>query len=435
MNARSDGRASGRIPAVLPATVRRPRAVAQHLLSLANVAVWVDGYNFVFTLWSESKDDIGAARRRLERRLRQLVARDSLDVTVVWDGLQDADAVPLRRRHHGADDGGASVVFSPVGYEADDTIALSCELLPPARPVVVVTFDRELQRRVGRAGANVITPNTLLQLLPLPPIDDEQALRVLDDRRETLRRLLLDTDPATALDHAVADGALREIAPEVLALREIPDTGCWHSDALTHTISVVERTPQDFLVRFAALLQDIGKPSTRKGHGSNATFRLHEVVGARLAADRMELLQFDWSIVHDVRDLIEMSNRLDNSAQWTNSAVRRYINDTGNLRSRLTQLVRADRDARGSYATHSTHEIDVLEQRIQEVAEIDAAAAERPQIDGNEVMAHLGIGSGPQVGRAVRWLTDLRRLEGDLPHDELLQRLDHWWQSDAQDHD
>lgn len=420
---------------MLPAAARRPRAVAQHLLSLANVAVLVDGYNFVFTLWPESKDDIGTARRRLERRLHQMVARDSLDLTVVWDGVQDADAVPLRRRHHRADDGGASVVFSPVGYEADDTIVLSCELLPPARPIVVVTFDRELQRRVGRAGANVISPNTLLQLLPLPPIDDEQVLRLLGERREFLQKLLLSIDPATVLNQAVADGTLCEAVPEVLALREIPDAGCWHSDALAHTIAVVERTPQDFLVRLAALLQDIGKPSTRKGKGSNTTFRHHEVVGARLAADRMERLQFDWGIVHDVRDLIEMSNRLDNSAQWTNSAVRRYVNDTGNLRERLTQLVRADRDARGSYATHSTQEMDVLEQRIQEVAEIDAAAAERPQIDGNEVMTHLGIESGPQVGRAVRWLTDLRRLEGDLPHDELLQRLDNWWQRDAQDHD
>ena len=279
MNTRSDGRASERIPAVLPATARRPRAIAQHLLRLENVAVLVDGYNFVFTLWSDSKDDIGAARRRLERRLHQLVARDSLDVTVVWDGLQDADAVPLRRRHHRAADGGASVVFSPVGYEADDTIALSCELLPSARPVVVVTFDRELQRRVGRTGANVITPNTLLQLLPMPPIDDEQALRILDDRREALQKLLLGIDPATALNHAVADGTLREIVPEVPALREISDAGCRHSDALTHTIAVVERTPQDFLVRFAALLQDIGKPSPARDEAATRHFAFTRLLG------------------------------------------------------------------------------------------------------------------------------------------------------------
>ena len=59
-----------RKPVVVPAGVRRPRAVAQHLLGVADVAVFVDGYNFVFGLWPESKQDIGAARRRLERRLQ-----------------------------------------------------------------------------------------------------------------------------------------------------------------------------------------------------------------------------------------------------------------------------------------------------------------------------------------------------------------------------
>lgn len=405
--------------------------MARHLLDILDVAVLVDGYNFVFSLWTESKDDIGAARRRLERRLHRLAARDSLDVTVVWDGLQDAGAVPLRRRRHQAVDGKASVVFSPVGYEADDTIVLSCELLPTARPIVVVTFDRELQQRVMQAGANVISPSALLQLLPQPPIGDAQALRVLADRRATLETLLLRVDAAAALMQASDDGTLREIVPEVLALESVPDAGCKHRDSLAHTVAVVERAPMDLSVRLAALLQDVGKPSTHKFHGGNDTFRFHEVVGARLAADILERLQFDWGIVHDVRDLVEMSNRLDGCDRWTDSAVRRFVNDTGILRTQLSQLVRADRDARGHHASYSARELDDLEQRIDQVAAIDAAAAERPQINGNEIMAHLGIESGPQVGKAVKWLTDLRRLEGDLALDELLLRLDQWWASEV----
>ena len=95
--------------------------------------------------------------------------RDSLDVTVVWDGIQDADAVPHRCRSHRSETGGACVVFSPVGYEADDTIVLSCEALPETRPIVVVTQDRGLQRRVGQVGANTIGPGTLLDLMPPTP--------------------------------------------------------------------------------------------------------------------------------------------------------------------------------------------------------------------------------------------------------------------------
>ena len=422
---------SRRVPAVLPTNVRRPRAAAQHLLGVANVAVFVDGYNFVFSLWPESKNDIGAARRRLEQRLRHMAARASLDVTVVWDGVQDSNAVPVRRRHHRAEEGGVSVVFSPIGYEADDTIVLSCEVLPPTRPIVVVTFDRELRQRVAEVGANVISPSSLLQLMPRPAIDDVQVLKVLTGHRASLQELLLHIDPATVLKQAIHDGTIREIVPEILVLREIPDEGCEHRDTLAHTIAVVERTPADLSVRFAALMQDIGKPATLKARDGKYTFRFHEVVGARMAAERLESLQFNCGIVDDVRDLIEMSNRLDGSTQWTDSAVRRFVNDAGNLRARICQLVWADREARGGQATHGAQELDNLEQRIQQVAAADAVAAERPQIDGNEIMDHLGIGSGPQVGKAVRWLKDLRRLDGDLPHDELLQRLDIWWQIES----
>ncbi|MCY4665615.1 MAG: NYN domain-containing protein [Acidimicrobiaceae bacterium] len=388
----------------------------------------MDGYNFVFGLWPESKRDIGAARRRLERRLHQMASRDSLDVTVVWDGIQDANAVPHRRRYHRSHTGGASVVFSPVGYEADDTIVLSCEALPETRPIVVVTWDRELQQRVRRAGANTIQPSALLDLMPRPPVGDARTLQMLASHRASLQEMLLQIDPTTALARAVSDGTMQEIVPEVLALRDVPDVGCWHRDTLDHTIAVVEHAPGDFTVRLAALLQDIGKPATHKTRDSKATFRFHEGVGARMAARRLEALQFNWGIVHDVSDLVAMSNRLDGCADWSDSAIRRYVSDTGPLRAQLNQLICTDRDARGDHTAFSPQEIDDLERRIQQIHAADAVAAERPQINGNDVMAHLGIGPGPQVGNALRWLTDLRRLEGDLPRDELLERLDRWWE-------
>ena len=415
----------------VPAGARRQRAVAQYLLGVADVAVFVDGYNFVFGLWPESKQDIGAARRRLEQRLHDMASKDALDVTVVWDGIQDANAVPHRRRYHRSQTGGASVVFSPVGYEADDTIVLSCEALPETRPIVVVTWDRELQQRVGRAGANTIRPSALLDLMPRPPVGDAQMLQMLAGHRASLQEMLLQIDPTTALMQAVSDGTMQEIVPEVLALRDVPDAGCWHRDTLDHTIAVVEHAPGEFTVRLAALLQDIGKPATHKTRDGKETFRFHESVGARMAARRLEALQFNWGTVHDVSDLVDMSNRLDGCAEWSDSATRRYVNDTGPLRAQLNQLICADRDARGDHTAHSPQEIDDLERRIQQIAVADAAAAERPQINGNEVMAHLGIASGPQVGKALRWLTSLRRLEGDLPHEELLATLDRWWESET----
>ena len=428
----SDGKIVRRRLAVVPSDVKGQRALAEYLLAIPDVSLLVDGYNFVFRLWPESKQDIGDARRRLERQMHELAAHESIDVVVVWDGIQEPDAVPRLRRSHRAHAGRASVVFSRGGFTADDTIVLWCENLPQDRPIVVVTEDRELAERVGRIGANVVRPISLAAHLPAPPSGDASLSRKLADRRTSLERLLASVDPAASLWQAIRDGTMADIVPEVLDLEDIRDSACQHRHMLAHTIAAVEHAPLELTVRLAALVQDIGMPIAREGHHGTGTFYHHERIGARMVEERLGGLQFDWRTVHDVSDLVRMSGRLDGCAEWTDSAVRRYIAEIGPLRRELHDLVRADRAARGEQTAHSPREIDGLELRIDEIAAIDAHAAERPQIDGNEVMAHLGIKPGPQVGKALSWLTELRRLEGDLPLDELLERLDGWRRSEYQ---
>ncbi|MCB0989720.1 MAG: CCA tRNA nucleotidyltransferase, partial [Acidimicrobiales bacterium] len=53
--------------------------------------------------------------------------------------------------------------------------------------------------------------------------------------------------------------------------------------------------------------------------------------------------------------------------------------------------------------------LDDLELRIADLARDEARKAERPEIDGAKVMEHLGIGPGPAVGEAMRFLLDLKR--------------------------
>ena len=416
----------------VPAEVNGARAIAEYLLAIPDVSVLVDGYNFVFRVWPESKDDIGAARRRLERLMDELATRDSIDVVVVWDGIQESDAVARRRRGHRADSGGASVVFSRLGFTADDAIVHWCEDLSPVLPIVVVTEDRELAQRVGRVGANVVRPVSLAAHLPAPRIGDAHASREQAGKRSLLEGMLVGADPAGALRRAVRDGTMAQIVPRLLDLESVRDFGCQHGHMLEHTFAVVERAPFDFLVRLAALVQDIGMPSARDTSEDKEIFYHQELVGSRMVETLLGGLQFDWGIVHDVGDLVRMSNRLDGCAEWSDSAVRRYVAEIGVLRETLHHLVRADRAARGGRTAHSPLEIDDLERRIDEIAALDTRAAERPQIDGNAIMAHLGIKPGPHVGEALRWLTDLRRLEGDLPSEELLERLDGWWRSDDQ---
>jgi poly(A) polymerase len=71
--------------------------------------------------------------------------------------------------------------------------------------------------------------------------------------------------------------------------------------------------------------------------------------------------------------------------------------------------------------------VDELEQRIEELREQEELDSIRPDLDGKQVMEHLGIGPGPVVGEALAYLLEVRLEEGPLPHEEVTKRLDEWW--------
>jgi poly(A) polymerase len=94
----------------------------------------------------------------------------------------------------------------------------------------------------------------------------------------------------------------------------------------------------------------------------------------------------------------------------------------------LNDLVRADCTSRNASRVAALHAaLNHLEERIARLAREDAERAERPEIDGDAVMAHLAIQPGPDVGAALRFLLGLRRVEGELGETEVLRRLDQWW--------
>ena len=247
--------------------------------------------------------------------------------------------------------------------------------------------------------------------------------------REELETILEDDDPSAALWSAVDSGRMDEIVPELTLLRMEQDPIHKHKDVLSHTIAVVAKTPSDLIVRLAALFHDVGKPRTRSFDHGGVTFRHHEAVGARMTRKRLTTLEFEEKTVDDVSELVRLSGRFKGySDGWSDAAVRRYARDAGHLLGRLNHLVRSDCTTRNrKKAVELQHHVDELEQRIADLAEADRRAAERPQMDGDAVMAHLGVGPGRHVGEALRWLLELKRTEGDLPDADVLKRLDAWW--------
>ena len=246
---------------------------------------------------------------------------------------------------------------------------------------------------------------------------------------EQLSAVLTEEDPTEGLWQLVDCGWADEYLPELPALRLEQDPIHRHKDVLTHTIVVTSQSPPRLRVRLAALFHDVGKPRTRSYEHGGVTFRHHEAVGARMTRKRMPKLGYQKDMTSDVSQLVFLSGRFKGYTEgWNDSAVRRYARDGGALLGDLNDLVRSDCTSRNPRRVAALHgALDDLERRITELAREEAIKAERPEIDGDRVIAHLGIEPGRAVGQALKFLLELKRAEGDLGESVVLQRLDNWW--------
>src|SRR5207248_11141689 len=155
-------------------------------------------------------------------------------------------------------------------------------------------------------------------------------------------------------------------------------------------------------LRLAALLHDIGKPRTRSIGPDGVSFHHHEVVGARITRDRMRALHYSNDDIEQVTRLVELHLRFHTYRMgWTDSAVRRYVRDAGPLLGQLNELTRCDCTTRNKRkADQLARRMDDLEARITDLHEREELQAIRPDLDGRQVMEHLGVRPGPGIGEA-----------------------------------
>lgn len=267
-----------------------------------------------------------------------------------------------------------------------------------------------------------------------------QLARISAERVSTeLDKLLLGNDPAAGIDLLVQTGMGEVVLPEIGDMRMAIDEHHQHKDVYQHSLTVLrqaialEDNGPDLVLRWAALLHDIGKPATRRHElNGGVSFHHHEVVGAKMVRKRMRALKYAKQLVDDVSQLVCLHLRFHGygEGKWTDSAVRRYVTDAGPLLSRLHKLVRADCTTRNQRrAARLQDSYDRLEARIAELAAEEDLARVRPDLDGNQIMALLDIPAGPQVGEAWRFLKELRLDRGPLTNEEATAELLAWWKT------
>jgi poly(A) polymerase len=312
-------------------------------------------------------------------------------------------------------------------------------LRTPGRPEDSFSDDPLRMMRAARFVAElgfVVDPGVVAAMTAMA---DRIAIISAERVRDELVKLVCAPHPRAGLMLLVETGLAQIVLPELPALALERDEHHRHKDVYEHTLTVLEQSIDleqrlggpDFISRFAALMHDVGKPRTRKfvGDGS-VTFHHHDVVGAKLTRKRMQALRFSGETIDSVCSLVELHLRFHGygDGEWTDSAVRRYVRDAGDQLERLHVLTRADCTTRNKRkAERLRRSYDQLEERIARLSEEEELAAIRPDLDGTQIMEILGIGPGPEVGAAYRFLLELRLDDGPRTEDEAREALLAWW--------
>ncbi|HEU0031021.1 MAG TPA: HD domain-containing protein [Kofleriaceae bacterium] len=251
----------------------------------------------------------------------------------------------------------------------------------------------------------------------------EHAQRLADADKARLRaaveQMLMGVHVDLALEWLHATHVLPVLFPELEATVDlVQEPGRQHKDVWAHTKQVVRQTVRRPLVRWAALLHDIGKVPTRTFTPDGVHFHGHAEVGARMFDRVSQRFQFARDERQTIRFLVKHHLRTNQYGDnWTDSAVRRFHREMGPHMTDLLDLSRADiTSKRPGRRKQLLEQISALADRVERLAEEDAKLPPLPGGVGNAIMTAFEIPPSRLIG-------DLKRsLEGAIERGELEPR-------------
>ncbi len=295
-------------------------------------------------------------------------------------------------------------------------------LRTPRDPVETIKDDplRVLRAIRFSTGYDLRPDEKLLSAIKYTVRDTDLLSGIAPERvKMEIEKLLMLPQPSVGVRTMFEWGLVERWIPELAALMELePEPETHHKDLVGHTMEVLDRAaefgPKTPRFRIAALLHDVGKPAVRTFTDGAYSFINHDRAGGEFAAEICRRLRFSNEDADYISTLVAKHHRLSAyDDAWTDSAVRRAVNDLGEYFEDIAALTKSDITT-GDAELKAARQ-DRVDHFMTRAAQLDAERYlnPKPPIDGGDIMKILGIGPGRRVGEIVSMLKE-KIIDGEL---------------------